>query len=328
MLPALELEMQRVVELARGEAQEEFYRMLAYHMGWTGEGAGSGATGKRIRPLLLLLSCAAAGSNWRRALPAGAAVELLHNFSLIHDDIEDNSDMRRSRPTVWKIWGIPQAINAGDAMFTLAQTVLLRLVETTSLETAIEAALIFQRTSLELTRGQYLDISYESRTDLTLEDYWPMVSGKTAALIAACTELGAVSAGCSAHSRSAYKDFGFNLGLAFQASDDLLGIWGDSTNTGKSTASDLLSGKKSLPVLYGLGLNGEFARRWRGGPITVSEVEGIARQLESEGARDYTLEAAACLTDKALHALSQANPTGEAGDELTRLAHQLLNRKV
>ena len=328
MLPALELEMQQVVEMSQGDGLEEFHRMMAYHMGWMGEGAGPGAAGKRIRPLLVLLSCAASGGDWQCALPAGAAVELLHNFSLIHDDIEDNSPLRRGRLTVWKKWGIPQAINAGDAMLTLAHLALHRLQETTSQNIAYEASKILQHTCLELTKGQYLDISYESRQELDLEDYWPMVSGKTAALVSACTELGALTAGCTPVIQDAYREFGFSLGLAFQALDDLLGIWGDSAQTGKPADSDLVSGKKSLPVLYGLMSDGAFASRWRQGPIGVDETDTIARELEIEGARDYTQETAACLTDTALRALGRANPSGEAGRELTELAYRLLNRQI
>lgn len=328
MLPAVELEMQHVLDLSQGDHLDEFHMMMAYHMGWKGEGAEPKATGKRIRPLLVLLTCAAAGEDWHCALPAGAAVELLHNFSLIHDDIEDNSPLRRGRPTVWTRWGIPQAINAGDAMLTLAHLALHRLQETAGVSTAFEASNILQKTCLELTKGQYLDISYETRQELDLLEYWPMVSGKTAALIAACTELGALVSGCTASSREAYRDFGYYLGLAFQALDDLLGIWGDSTHTGKSAESDLVSGKKSLPVLYGLMSEGEFSKRWRQGPVGIDEVEGLARQLEIEGARDYTQETASCLTDSALKALQQAQPSGEAGQELTDLANKLLNRKI
>ena len=271
-------------------------------MGWVGEGAGPEARGKRIRPLMVLLTAASAGGEWRRALPAAAAVELVHNFSLIHDDIEDNSPLRRGRATLWTRWGIPQAINAGDAMFTVAHLSLLGLAETASARAALEANRILQKTCLHLTQGQYLDISYEARGDLNLAAYWPMVGGKTAALLAACTELGALAAQAPEARQAAYRQFGWTLGLAFQAQDDLLGIWGDSAVTGKSADSDLVSGKKSLPVLFGLEQNGPFARRWREGPINGEQVADLARQLEAEGARQYTQERANALTDQALEA--------------------------
>jgi geranylgeranyl diphosphate synthase type I len=327
MQPEIEKSLQASVLLADGQGLEEFHEMLAYHMGWVGEGAGPEARGKRIRPLMVLLTAASAGGEWRRALPAAAAVELVHNFSLIHDDIEDNSPLRRGRATLWTRWGIPQAINAGDAMFTVAHLSLLGLAETVSAGVALEANRILQKTCLHLTQGQYLDISYEARGDLSLAAYWPMVGGKTAALLAACTELGALAAQAPEARQATYRQFGWSLGLAFQAQDDLLGIWGDSAVTGKSADSDLVSGKKSLPVLYGLEQNGPFARRWREGPIRDEQVADLARQLEAEGAREYTQERANALTDQALEALERAQAEGEARKALKELAAQLLKRK-
>jgi geranylgeranyl diphosphate synthase type I len=251
---------------------------------------------------------------------------LIHNFSLIHDDIEDNSPLRRGRPTVWKLWGIPQAINTGDAMFTLAHLALLRLEETTTKVITLEAARILVTTCLHLTQGQHLDISYENQTDLTLEDYWPMVRGKTAALLACCTELGALVADVDPVTQKKYRGFGRDLGLAFQAQDDLLGIWGEASQIGKSNLSDLVEGKKSLPILYGLEQDGPFAARWRQGPITPGEVPSLAVQLEVEGARLYTQQTANKLTQQALSTLEEVNPQGEAGEALMDLAKQLLRR--
>lgn len=327
-LDALEVALRRIVGLTDKPQLAELHAMMCYHLGWEGEVAGPKATGKRIRPLLVLLTASASGGRWKRALPAATAIELVHNYSLIHDDIEDNSDLRRGRPTVWKQWGIAQAINTGDAMFSLAHLALLGLRETTSPEIALEAAAIFQNTCLQLTQGQHLDIAYEERNDLTLNDYWPMIEGKTAALLAACTELGALIAETSEQIRQAYRDFGLHLGLAFQALDDLLGIWGDTDRTGKSTASDLVEGKKTLPVLYGLENSATFYARWKAGPILPAEAPEIAEMLEAEGARAYTQEEAKRLTDKALKALKDANPQGDAGEALFELTQKLLKRKA
>jgi len=168
-LPAIETELQLVVNLARGPYYQGLHEMIAYHMGWEGKGAGPKARGKRVRPLLVLLSTASAGGSWEKALPGAAAVELVHNFSLIHDDIEDNSPLRRGRPTVWKIWGIAQAINTGDTMFTLAQLAVTRLIETTTPAIALKATQLIQRTCLHLTQGQFLDISYENRSSASCQ---------------------------------------------------------------------------------------------------------------------------------------------------------------
>jgi geranylgeranyl diphosphate synthase type I len=302
--------------------------MLAYHMGWEGQEAVPIASGKRIRPLIVLLVNQAAGGVWQNALPSAAAVELLHNFSLIHDDIEDDSPLRRGRETVWKLWGIPQAINAGDAMFALSHIALTDLAESVSPEIALQSANIFQTTCLELTIGQHMDLAYEARGDLTLDAYWPMVGGKTAALLSCCTELGALAAGANPSTCAAYHNFGRDLGLAFQALDDLLGIWGDAALMGKSAASDLLSGKKSLPVLFGLGRDGRFKQRWEQGPINPEEVSELAAQLEEDGARAYVQERAQQLTTQALEALNEAGPQGDAGQALLELANNLLQRKA
>lgn len=328
MLPAIEASLRQALAPLRLPLSSALHQTLTYHMGWSGEGAGPQARGKRIRPLLVTLTTAAASGAWQNALPAAAAVELLHNFSLIHDDIEDNSPLRRGRPTVWAKWGIPQAVNAGDALLTLAHLTIFDLQESQTPETVIQAARLLQETCLHLTEGQHLDLAYEGRQDLTLDDYWPMVAGKTAALLAACTELGALVAGAEQAQRQAYRQFGHDLGLAFQVQDDLLGIWGDALLTGKSNQSDLVEGKKSLPVLYGLTQQGAFAEAWRRGRPRPEAVPALAAQLRAEGAYDYAKNTADELTARALQALTQANPQGEGGAALTTLAQQLLTRQV
>ena len=236
MLPAIEEELKQVVQRTTSDRYPRLRGMLAYHMGWEGEGAGAEAQGKRIRPLMVLLCAQAGGADWHAALPAAAAVELLHNFSLIHDDIQDQSPLRRNRPTVWVKWGVAQAINAGDVMFTKAFSFMQDLQRSgIPAETILEAERALQQTCLRLTEGQFLDLSYEAQDDLSLEDYWPMIGGKTSALLACCAELGALVGGASVQRREHFRAFGYALGLAFQVLDDWLGIWGDAAVTGKST---------------------------------------------------------------------------------------------
>lgn len=326
MLPAIEKELQSQVARLNADRTRHFHEMLTYHMGWTGEGAGREATGKRIRPLIVLLATASLGADWQNSLPASAAVELVHNFSLVHDDVQDNSDKRRGRPTVWTKWGVPMAINVGDAMFVIANQSVMDLIKAHPASTVTRAATILHDTCLELTCGQYLDMSYEERTDLNLEDYWPMVGGKTSALLSACTHIGALLGNAGEAEQEAYRQFGYHLGLAFQVQDDILGIWGDETVTGKSTASDLVEGKNSLPVLYALGRQGKFADRWKQGPITTGEVKAVAAQLEEEGGRSYAEELSEKETQTALKYLSEANPRGAAGEAMLELANMLLKR--
>lgn len=327
MLPEIEQELQSQVQRLDAQRTLPFHEMLTYHMGWTGEGAGKEATGKRIRPLMVLLAAASTGAEWRNALPAAAAVEMVHNFSLVHDDVQDNSDKRRGRFTVWKKWGVPMAINVGDAMFVIANQAVMDLIKTHQALTVVRAATILNDTCLDLTRGQYLDMSYEERTDLSLEDYWPMIGGKTSALLSACTHIGALLGNTNEEEQEAYRQFGYHLGLAFQVQDDILGIWGDEAVTGKSAASDLVEGKNSLPVLYALGKQGKFAERWNQGPITVGEVKTVATLLEKEGGRAYAEEMSEKETQKALGFLESANPRGAAGESMLELANMLLKRK-
>ena len=326
LLSHIELELQRQVSRLDQPRTRSFHEMLTYHMGWTGEGAGPNATGKRIRPLMVLLCSAACGGDWKSALPAAAAVELVHNFSLVHDDIQDNSPKRRGRDTAWVKWGAPMAINVGDALFVISSQAIMDLKIHHPAETVILAAEILHHTCLELTRGQFLDMSYEERKDLTVEDYWPMISGKTAALLSACCHLGALLGGADEEKQEAYRSFGQYLGLAFQVQDDILGIWGDEKVIGKSVASDLVEGKNSLPVLASLGKNGRFAQRWAEGPIKPDEVEEVARILASEGGLIAAQDAAKQMTDLALTSLREADPQGEAGEALFGLTNKLLNR--
>ena len=327
MLATIEAELQRQIARLDEPRTVAFHEMLTYHMGWTGEGAGPEATGKRIRPLMLLLVTAACGAEWLHAISAAAAVELVHNFSLVHDDIQDNSEMRRGRPTAWNIWGAPMAINVGDALFVLSNQAMMDLSQRYPADTIVEAATVLHNTCLDLTRGQFLDMSYETRNDLSVEDYWPMIAGKTAGLLSACCHIGAILGGADKATQDAYRSFGHSLGLAFQVQDDILGIWGDEAITGKSAASDLLEGKKSLPVLHGLNQSGKFAERWKQGPIHPDEVEEMAKQLASEGAYEYTHSISRQMTTLALDNLREADPPGEAGEALEELANRLIKRE-
>jgi geranylgeranyl diphosphate synthase, type I len=326
LLSSIESELHRQISRLDTPRTRLFYEMLTYHMGWSGEGAGPEAAGKRIRPLLLLLSASGCGADWQSALPAAAAVELVHNFSLVHDDIQDNSDKRRGRPTTWVKWGMPMAINVGDALFVMSTQAMMDLKENYSPETIVRAAEILHNTCLDLTRGQFLDMSYEERDDLGVEDYWPMIAGKTAALLSASCHIGALLGGADDIGQDAYRAFGHYLGLAFQVQDDMLGIWGDEILTGKSAASDLIEGKNSLPVLAGLATNGRFAARWKQGAIRAEEVQELARLLAIEGGYETAAAAAKQMTDLALLSLREADPQGAAGDALFELTDRMLKR--
>jgi len=280
--------------------------ILAYHMGWQGEGGGEHAQGKRIRPLIVLLSCSSAGGNWENALSAASAIEFIHNFSLLHDDIQDRSDRRRGRLTVWIKWGEAIAINAGDALFTTAYLTLTGMSLHASAEMILQATHLMSQACLRLTQGQHLDISYERLDSLPDEAYWAMIEGKTASLLACAAQTGALLAGADSSKCEQYYRFGLLLGKAFQVVDDWLGIWGDPRFTGKPAGSDLVSGKKTMPILYGLKKNGLFAKRWLDGAITPDETYRLSQWLVDEGAQEYTQNMADQLTQEAMKALEDA----------------------
>ncbi len=328
MQPAIDQTMRRIVISHPLIGQYHGLKeVLCYHLGWDANANRSEAQGKRIRPLLVLLTTAACDhSRWEAALPAAAAVELLHNFSLIHDDIEDRSTLRRGRETVWKKWGESLAINAGDALFTLAYEAIHSLKDFCPDNVIIQALQIMNTTCVQLTGGQHLDISYENERFIGLEDYWKMIEGKTAALISACTRLGALIGNAPTQQMEDLAEFGRSLGIAFQIQDDWLGIWGDAAQTGKSTESDLLAGKKSLPIVFALQKKERFAERWLAGSIKLDEVTYLSNLLIDEGAQRYTEEQAEEYTQQALRSLARANLPNDAGRALYELAVMLLNR--
>ena len=328
MLPALETEMRTVLH-ANGTPPDALYGMMQYHMGWLDADFNPIQTnsGKRIRPLLCLLTTEAAGGSWEQALPAAAAVELLHNFSLIHDDIEDGSETRRGRLTMWKIWGTAQAINSGDAMFAVAHLALNNLMKRdVPAQTVVQALQRFDVTCVELTQGQHADMDFETRDSATVTEYINMITGKTAVLLAHCAELGALVADQDAATITHYAAFGRNLGLAFQVIDDILGIWGDEIKIGKSAASDIITKKKTLPVLYGLAQNQQLQDLDLKAEPNTRFVEAVVATLDELGARDFAIQYAKEYSAKAIEHLNAAQPQGDAGQALYALADMLLKR--
>ncbi|MCS6962635.1 polyprenyl synthetase family protein [Thermoflexus sp.] len=322
-MPLLEAEMRAAVGGPAHPSERLFYGMLAYHLGWVDAQLQPARhdAGKRIRPMLCLLACAACGGDPARALPAAAAIELLHNFSLIHDDIQDRSETRRGRPTVWALWGIAQAINAGDALFTIAHQALWRLRgRGVPAERILEVAERFDAACLMLTRGQHFDLSFEEAERVSIEGYLEMIRGKTAALLQAAVGIGARLADRPSEDLEA---FGEALGLAFQIQDDLLGIWGDPAVTGKSAADDLQARKKTLPVIITMERVPEFAERYRD-PQTPLEI--LLRDLERSGARAEAETMAAVFTQQAMAALERAGLRNPYGEALRDLARALLSR--
>jgi geranylgeranyl diphosphate synthase type I len=251
---------------ATEERLASFYGRMEYHFGWRDVRLEPAAArpGKLLRPVLLLLAYDLARAthdggrdNLERKtvdiMPAALAIELVHNFSLIHDDIEDGDVRRHDRATLWKVWGQPQAINTGDGVFALAHLTVLELVNGgVPAETVLRLAGLLDLTCLRLCEGQFLDMSFEGQRAITMAMYLAMIERKTAALMECATEFGARLAGLDGETTSRYAAFGNGLGIGFQLRDDILGIWASDAKLGKAAAGDLRRRKMTLPVIYAL----------------------------------------------------------------------------
>jgi len=320
------------------------YDMLRYHFGWRDEhgGPGPGRSGKGLRPVLCLLASDAVHGNHASALPAAAAVELVHNFSLVHDDIQDNDAERHHRPTVWRVFGRAQAINAGTAMYALASLALGRLEEHgVGQERRLAAVELMHDSCLRLLEGQFLDLDFEKRTDVDVTDYLAMVRGKTGALLGCAAAMGALLGGpepraepdaaARAHATAAFRKLGEELGLAFQIRDDMLGIWGDASITGKPVGADISARKKSLPVVDAWQRaegpqRRELAEAYaapRIDPATRDRVLGI---LDGLGAEARARELAERHRERALAAIADLTLDDAARQDLEAFAAFLTER--
>jgi len=327
-LAALDQTMREIAADALQQDEVGFGVMLRYALGWVDENDQPYVhnTGKRLRPLLMFLCTEAAGGDWHAALPAAAAVEFLHNFSLIHDDVQDDSPTRHNRPTVWKIWGVNNAINAGDALYTMAYIALERLSQALPAEQVVHLLRVFGQTNLALTRGQHLDMRFEKQQTVTAEDYIRMIGGKTAALLATSAYMGAFI-GCADTTRAShFGEFGRNVGIAFQIRDDILGIWGDPQVTGKSAATDIVSRKKSLPVLYGLTQSPVLEALYRQPHLTDQDIQQAMTLLDGVNTLTYTQAQEEQYFSQAMHALEQAHPDSAGGQKINAFVDALFQR--
>ncbi len=331
-LPKLEAEMRDM--LRHDEAAiAAHYGMMGYHMGWLDDqfNAQISPSGKRLRPMLCLLACAEMAGDPIQALPAATAIELLHNFSLIHDDVEDGDETRRHRPTVWKIWGVPQAINAGDGMFALAFAAMQRLVRRgISADHTLQALSLFTQTALKLTEGQHLDMNFEQRMVVSVDEYMRMIHGKTAVLVGASVAIGALIGGAAAPQVAALQQFGEAIGLAFQIQDDILGIWGDPEETGKAAGNDILRRKKSLPILHALNHDrvSEQFETLLDHDLSPEQLPKALDLLEQAGTRQFAEAAMRQQHELGLAALQQALGERAQNSMLLALTDGLLSRRA
>ncbi|MEO6879696.1 MAG: polyprenyl synthetase family protein [Mycobacteriaceae bacterium] len=304
--------------------------VTAYHLGWTdadGSPCASGG-GKTVRPALALLSAELAGAPAEQAIPGAVAVELVHNFSLLHDDVMDGDTQRRHRATVWSLWGESCAILTGDAQLVLAQQVLC---DSGSAHATAATRLLLGATA-ELIRGQVEDLAFESRDRVTVQECLRMAVGKTGALLSASAAIGAVLAGAPAGVVAALSAYGRHLGAAFQLVDDLLGIWGDPAVTGKPVLSDLRSRKKSLPVTWTLAADDAAAHElaaWYSSPTTDDAgLTRAAELVEIGGGRAWAAAEARRRMELAGQALAGVRAPAGPRAELLALGRFIVDRDV
>jgi geranylgeranyl diphosphate synthase type I len=289
-LPTLIAARETVLPALRQVADQlcpDIRRVVGYHQGWLDEQGEHAATssGKALRPALALLSAQAAGASPARGIPAAVAVELVHDLSLLHDDIMDGDTERRHRPAAWTVFGTSRAILAGDALLTAALDVLV--------EHEPRAARALAATFQQLISGQVADLDFERRADVTVGEYLTMAAGKTAALLSAACSLGALVAGAPQPLVAGLAGFGTHLGLAFQLADDILGIWGDPGTLGKPVLADLQARKKSAPVVAALSAGTAAAARLaeiyvQPEPLDRQQLETVAALIEKCGGRQWS----------------------------------------
>ena len=277
----------------RASREQPVYGQIAHHLGYAG--SAPARRGKRLRPRLTIAASESCGGTAETAMAAAAAVELLHNYSLVHDDIEDGDRLRHGRETVWSAFGLPHGVNAGDALGALAQ---LALAGAHDGRAAFAMSMDLATANLRMCEGQSLDLAFEDVERATVDAYIEMIGGKTAALFACCGSMGARSAGANEAEVERCAEVGRLFGLAFQIQDDVIGVWGDSAATGKSADGDLARRKKTYPVVWAVERDPDGAGRAivdtyaRSSTIDAAAVHALRQSLEDAGAREASIAAA------------------------------------
>ncbi len=311
------------------------YDMLRYYLGWVDtDGTPCVATeGKALRPTLCLFACEATGGSVRTAMPAAVGLEFMHNFSLIHDDIQDLDETRHHRRTLWAVWGMPKALVAGNVLRAIADTSLEGLVdEGVDVERALAVIGLLTEAYLNMIEGQYLDLSYEGRPDIGLDDYMEMISLKTGALIKGALNLGALLGTRDAATVGAFRTCGRALGYAFQIRDDYLGVWGDEDATGKPVGADIRRKKNSFPVVYAMSQAAAEDRAiledaYRKDDLTDEDVTAVLDVMDRVRVKDHAQSLTAEYCETALAALERVDLTPNTRQQMEELVHFLLVRQ-
>jgi geranylgeranyl diphosphate synthase type I len=331
--------------IADASAFGSYYGQMHYHLGWVNAHflPVQSHPGKLLRPTLLLLAYEVARAqggtrectahSLQRALPAAAAIELIHNFTLIHDDIEDADTERRHRTTLWKIWGIPKAINTGDGMAFVAHLALWDVLnEGVEGALAVRLGQVLDRTLLTVTEGQYLDLTFEKRPSVSEQQYGDMIGRKTAALMSGAAEMGALLGSRDEAIIGSLRRFGWALGMAFQVRDDMLGVWGSTQELGKTAAGDIYRRKKSLPIIHALQTSDKEGQKvlreiyQQEAPVTAAQVEHVFTMFARTETRAYCQQFLAQQCQQARHALQDVVPQTNSRTTQASLDMEMLIR--
>lgn len=298
------------------EAPSQLYEPIAYHMA---------LGGKRIRPVLVMMACDAMGGDLSKALDAAVGLEMFHNFTLLHDDVMDNADVRRGKPTVHRRWNDNTAILSGDTMLTIATQYISHTASWPVME-------LFNKTAIEIYEGQQWDMDYEYRNDVTVEEYINMIRLKTSVLLGCALKMGALIAEADAKDADTLYAAGVNMGLAFQLMDDMLDVWGDPKTFGKEIGGDIMNNKKTFLLINALQLaqgdDADELRHWLNDQYATRDdkVKGVTRLYERLGVRQLAEDAIACYNKFAITAFNEVKMSDDAKQAFVSLANRLAGR--
>ena len=316
------------------QQHSDVYDMLRYYMGWVDENGRphEAMEGKALRPTLCLFACEAVGGALEMAMPSAVALEFIHNFSLIHDDIQDRDEIRHNRKTLWAVWGDPKALVAGNVLRVVADECLHQLLDSgLDYDRALAAGMLLTEAYLEMIEGQYLDLQFEGRHDISMSDYLNMISRKTGALIRCSLNLGAVVGAQEQGVGDAFKESGRAMGYVFQIIDDVLGVWGDEETTGKPVGADIRRKKNSYPVVYTMGRANDKDQKmlneiYEKDELDDSDVDSVLAVMDRLDVKNQAQQEAEKYANVALESLAPVELSREARQEVEDLAHFLLVR--
>ena len=307
---------QAIAAIPYPQQPNQLYEPIAYHMA---------LGGKRVRPVLTLMACDAMGGEVDKALDAAVGIEMFHNFTLLHDDVMDNADVRRGKPTVHRRWNDNTAILSGDTMLTIATQYIARTCSWPVMD-------LFNKTAIEIYEGQQWDMDFECRNDVTVEEYINMIRLKTSVLLGCALKTGALVAGAAADDADRLYEAGVNMGLAFQLRDDVLDVWGDPATFGKEIGGDIMQGKKTFLLINAMRLaqgdNADELRHWLNDPYATrdNKVRGVTALYERLGVRQLAEDAIARFNEQAIAAFNQVNLSDTDRQAFINLANKLSGR--